>query len=333
MRAKASLLCLVFVWLATQTRGQTPPAEGQSATLQARLRKTVGFLRVEYLRGTETWEARGTCFFVSVEDERNGEKRRFGYLVTNRHVASPEEGGTKLHVLRTWLRLNLKQPVNGKESEEGLLQVGPDRHWFFPSDDSVDIAAFPVVPDVDRYDFQAIPLPMFATRDVIDAHHIEEGDRVLFAGFFYQLPGLKRVSPIVREGILAMMPEVDMETTMHKPGRVYLVDVHAFGGNSGAPVFIAMDSIKAGVLRLTGLGGPSSFPYRLLGVVSGYYYEDAQFKLTVATTLEGKTQANSGISIVVPAEQLKALLELPELQRIRDAEVERQQLSKGLSKP
>ncbi len=62
------------------------------------------------------------------------------------------------------------------------------------------------------------------------------------------------------------------------------------------------------------------FPYLLLGIVSGYYYETADFKLETAATLMGEANANSGISIVVPAEQLKALLQSPQLQRLRDSQ-------------
>ncbi len=322
MRTRGCVMCLTLMLLAAQTNGQIPPTASQSGTVEAALRKTVAFVRVECLKGAEPWEVRGTGFFVAVEDRRLRENRVFIYLVTNRHVASPEEKGGRFRVLRTWLRLNLKEPVNGQESSELLLPLSANQHWFFPADDAIDLAVLPIVLDVQKYDLKAVPFPMFATQDVIQSQHIEEGDRILFAGFFYQLPGLKKVRPIVREGILAMMSDEKMETTLHKPGRVYLADVHTFGGNSGAPVFVGMSGIKEGAIRLA---DPDRFPFRFLGVVSGYYYEDIHFKLTVATTLEGKTHANSGISIVVPADQLKALLESPELKRIRDSEVARQQ--------
>ncbi len=120
-----------------------------------------------------------------------------------------------------------------------------------------------------------------------------------------------------------MVPQEDMETTLNKQGRIFLADIHAFGGNSGAPVFVAMGGMKGSGLRFP-TGGPQAFPYRLLGVLSGYYYEDAEFRLTVATTLQGTMQANSGISIVVPADQLKALLDSDELKLLREAEIERQ---------
>ena len=55
--------------------------------------------------------------------------------------------------------------------------------------------------------------------------------------------------------------------------------------------------------------------------MSGYFQETEDFKLEVATTLRGKANANSGIAVVVPANELKKLVESPELQRQRDAVV------------
>jgi hypothetical protein len=120
---------------------------------------------------------------------------------------------------------------------------------------------------------------------------------VLFTGFFYQIPGMKRFEPIIREGALAMIPYEDLETTLHKSGRVYLADVRAFHGNSGSPLVVNVGGLRNGDIR-------AGFDYRLLGVVSGFYHEDADLKLTVATTLTGKLEENSGIAMVVPADAI-----------------------------
>ena len=114
-----------------------------------------------------------------------------------------------------------------------------------------------------------------------------------------------------------MMPDEKLTTTLRKPGDIYLVDAHVFGGNSGAPIFVNTSPV--------GLG-----EYRLLGVVAGYYSETEDLRLEIATTLNGKLDANSGISLVVPAKELKALLDSPPLQTLRDSEAKRiQQTSEG----
>ena len=77
-------------------------------------------------------------------------------------------------------------------------------------------------------------------------------------------------------------------------------------------MFVNVGGARNGTVRVGG------FPFLFLGVVSGYFYEAQDFSFQVATTLSGKANANSGISMVVPADDLKALLDSPELQAQRD---------------
>jgi hypothetical protein len=56
-----------------------------------------------------------------------------------------------------------------------------------------------------------------------------------------------------------------------------------------------------------------------LGIVSGYYFEDSDFKLEIATTVSGKQRNNSGISMIVPADYLlDIILKDPILKSNRD---------------
>lgn len=256
--------------------------------------------------------AEGTCFFVFYEDKRIGENGGFMYLVTNRHVASPGiEDGNAYPVQGVDLRLNLRNSDQG--SEEASIPIGAQLHWFFPADDSVDLAVLPILPDQVKYDYVPIPVSVFATQDVIQTRNVSEGDSILFAGYFYQFPGLKKFQPIVREGILAMIPDEKMDTTLRKPGHLYLADLHVFGGNSGSPLMVNLGGIRNGSLV-------SGYDYHLLGIVSGYYHEDSNLKLTIATTVTGTLEQNSGIAMVVPVDELKTLLDAPALQAVRDAE-------------
>jgi len=290
-----------------------PAAAARPMNFTTQIKKTVGLLRVTFQKDGNRTEADGTCFFIFYPDKRGGESFGFVYLVTNRHMAQPGiENGRNYPIDSTILRLNLRNSEQG--SEEGLLPIGsgPFR-WYFPADDSVDLAVLPLAPDKDKYDVMGIPLSLFATRDVLQLQNVAEGDNVLFSGYFYQFPGLKKFPPIVREGILAMIPDEKLETTLRKPGYLYLADLHVFGGNSGSPLFVNLGGIRNGILS------PGS--EYLLGVVSGFYHEDSHLNLTVATTLTGTLEQNSGIAMVVPADELKALLDSPTLQAARDAQI------------
>ncbi len=57
-----------------------------------------------------------------------------------------------------------------------------------------------------------------------------------------------------------MMPK-DKVSFVGNPEKVYLADMHVFGGNSGSPAFINLGGIRENVLS------PAD-DYRLLGVVN-----------------------------------------------------------------
>jgi len=171
------------------------------------------------------------------------------------------------------------------------------------------------VPNIEKVDAKFLPIAIFATKDVLEQHHIHEGEPVLFSGFFTQFPGTKRMEPIVRHGIIAMMPDEQIPF-VGLARRLYLADLHVFHGNSGSPAFINLAGMHDGSIS-TGMD------YRLLGVVNGEVFEDEDFNLTLTATVAGKALANSGVSTIVPADDLKALLDDPRLQRQRDVEVTR----------
>lgn len=289
--------------------------EAQRLNYGHSLRQAVAFLTVVYRDGTTEKSSQGTAFYVGLEDERLPKGKAFGYFVTNRHVAVPMVNGLPAPIISAHIRLNLIQPNQGAESADIPLSLSGDARWFFPSDDSVDLAVLPLAPDPTVYDIRAIPVSSFATRDVVKSEGISEGDQLIFAGFFYPFPGKKRIQPLVRQGILAMSPDEEIPTTLGKDGRLYLADFHVVAGNSGSPVWVCKGGPPTPGVIVVGSG------CRLLGVVSGYFYEDEELQLRPTTTLSGKGLANSGVSLVVPSDELLALLNGPLLKSMRSAAV------------
>ena len=283
----------------------------QQEPAMVQIRKSVAFIEVMCKRGDQTLPARGTGFFVAYPETRIEPNVNYIYLVTNRHVALCWDEGHPLEVMSVAVNMNLRSPVNDAFLHQEVLNQKGNLPWIFPEDDSVDLALIPLAPDPGKIDYKTIPISKFATKDVLDVHRIHEGEPLFFAGFFYQFPGVKKLEPIVRQGIIAMMPDEPFPFIGH-PAHLYLADVHAFGGNSGSPAFINLAGPHDGSLIV-------GQDYKFFGIVNAEIFEGQNFELELtATAIRGTGQANSGISTIVPAEELKILLDSPKLQRMRD---------------
>jgi hypothetical protein len=268
------------------------------------------FITMHCLRGVQQVTAQGTGFFIQVEDGRL-QGKSFVYLVTNRHVAACwDDDRNPMQVQAVTLRVNVTDGSSQEFTAAGNLP------WILPKKDSVDLAIVPMAPDPTKCDYLTIPESTFVTDEVVKKESVSEGLKIIFSGFFYQVPGIKHVEPIIREGIIAMLPDEDLVTTTGKMGRAYLGEVHAFHGNSGSPVFVDLGGLRGGALRVGN-------DYRLLGVVSGGYGEGEQNALVLETPLASKP-GNSGIAVIVPASELRALLDEPIAVAARDAVVARQ---------
>jgi hypothetical protein len=319
--AKTLLLILsAIALLGTGQLGttQATPVPAASATQPApflsQLRKTVIFIDVLCQDGANQIHVQGTGFIVAMPDDRLGKDRGFGYLVTNRHMAEPSLGLHRpVSVLNTALRVNLRTPsADGQRAE--TINLGPMVPWHFSPDPSVDLAVFPMMLDNAVFDYLTIPISIFATRDIVTSRGVGEGDSIALAGYFAQFPGMKKIQPIVREGMLAMMPDEEMQTTLGALGDLYLADVHTFHGNSGSPVFVNLAGMRGGNMIV-------GADYKLLGVVSGYFPESADLTIQVAATLIGTVEGNSNVTAIVPADEIKAIIDSPELGHLRDQAV------------
>lgn len=317
-----SLTLLTSLTGLTQNQQSPVSASAQTATSRVpipfavEIKKAVAFIEADCLKDGKMVPYDATAFFLIKSDERLGKDRGFQYLVTNRHAAQPGiEDGAPCQVVNYFLKLNLRSNDPSRPSVATLIPMGPNLPWVFPEDPSVDLAIIPFAADQSKVDFEPIPTAMLATDDVVKANGIGEGDPVIFTGLFVQVPGLTKLEPIVRQGTIAMMPAEPIRTTLKKPGNLYLADVHVFGGNSGSPMFVNLGGFRNG-------GVIAGNNYKLIGVVSGYEQEDADFNLQAATTYSGKLGVNSGVASVVPAQELDALLNCARLRSLRDSVVD-----------
>jgi hypothetical protein len=254
----------------------------------------------------------GTGFIVGFLDERIGKDVGFKYLVTNRHVVQPGiENGRPCKVVNYSISVNhVGTPANPTPYLQSLV-ASPEGMWGFPDDGSVDLAATQFALSNSEFDFMSIPTNLFVTQEMIQKNEVVEGDPVIFTGLFIQYAGTTSLEPVVRSGAIAMLPQNLIQTTLHKLGHVYLAEAHAFGGNSGSPMFVDVNKFK------NSLG----FDYKFLGVVTGEIQETEDMTLNVTTTYKGTVSANSNVSVIVPAFEVNKLLMSPVFQHLRDAYV------------
>jgi hypothetical protein len=294
---------------------------GKMAKLTA---EEVDDLKPEEVAALPADQHMGTGFIVVVPDERlpvpagsEGKATGLGYLVTNRHVAEPGvEDGKPCHVILNYsVLLNRRGDATNNDVHAEWITLGRKVTWHFSADDSVDLALIIFLPSPDVYDFFRIPVSLFTTQEMVDKKLVVEGDPVLFSGLFIQsFLKVHSLEPIVRSGTLAMVPDGLMETTLHKPGRIYLAEAHAFQGNSGSPVFIDTNKFR------NVMGGPS---YTLLGVISGEIQESSDFTVHVTTSYTASLGANSDVSVVVPAGEVKNIIDSPSVKQEADAVIAR----------
>jgi len=321
-----SLLVLTMVLGFGQTAlGQAPTQNSQpQPAVQPRFEDTLSKTVVRITAQAEGLDGtlNGTGFLVEVPEPRLPGGKVLVYLVTNRHVAmamTPDATGRAVahRIIKMSAVLNLKAPVDGSRTISIPLPPESSFQWHFPADSSIDLAVigFPLK---DEYDVMRIPTSLFFTQDVWKTYRIGPGDKVLTCGYFVYYAGAHQFQPIVREGSLAMVPDDVMPVPIGGSASIYLADLHIIPGNSGSPLFLA-PSFTLGGYVTDSKGG---VPYGLIGVVSGYMWEDNQLTFHAATDYEATVHANSGIAMVVPVDQLKELLFSPELQGERDAALE-----------
>jgi hypothetical protein len=309
----ASILSSGMVALGQSPQGISAPQPRFEDTLS----KTV--VRIAARADGVSDELNGTGFLVQVQETRLPGNMAVVYLVTNRHVAkamvSDSTGHAVPHrILKMDATVNLKMPINGTKAKVIPLPPEGPYQWHFPANNSIDLAVIPFRL-IDDYDAVTLNITNFLTPDVWQKLRIGAGDKVLTCGYFLHYAGAHQFQPIIREGSLAMIPDDTMPVPIGGSASVYLADLHIIPGNSGSPLFLAL----GGGVFTDSNGG---IPYGLIGIVSGYMWEDDRLTLHAAIDYEGTIHANSGIATVVPVEQLKELLYSPELQHERDLALE-----------
>jgi len=242
-------------------------------------------------RDLQTRKWVGTGFFYGVptaEVDSEGNTLYTVFLISNKHVF---EGRKEI-----WIKLDSVDGSASKDFRAAMVAKNGRKLWIGHPDDGVDVGALWVnaaylQQQKRRISFFLHESQVLTAPKLLEAG-VSEGDGVFLLGFPMGMVDKERQYPICRTGSIAKIGSV-------KDGseKEILVDGLVYPGNSGGPVVT--------VPQMTSIHGTR--PYRrasLIGVVAGYvpYQEIARSVQTGRPRMI--FEENSGLTSVVPAEQV-----------------------------
>jgi hypothetical protein len=237
----------------------------------------------------------GTAFFLAKHVPEYPD-HVLGLLLTAAHVIDGvKQLGEDGHVS---LRFNTR------EGRSLLYQV-PTSAWHQP-EDAVDLAVCLGSFDHTRVEFRAFNVGDggAATDEIIKSQQIGIGDEVFMVGLFRNHLGRDRNEPVLRVGNIAAMPQDEVRTALG-PMRAILIEARSIGGLSGSPVFVHMGFARWREGQVVRSGTPS--PFFFLGLMHGHWDVSTEAIDAAAPDAVGEN-VNTGIGIVVPAEQIMRIL-------------------------
>ncbi len=256
----------------------------------------------------------GTGFLVSVPSTRWPSQVRLVHAVTNWHVARCGSPVVRL---------------NTSSGKPAIFDWTSDEWVYKPG--GPDIAVSPPLKWDD--DFKAIPADVSSFLLTAEAEVLDEvgpADDVFMVGRFVDYDGEETNSPAIRFGHISIMDAKILQETGYC-GRSIVIDMHSRSGFSGSPVFIYrtlgsyfLPAAQPGQF----LSGGGHY-LKLLGIHWGQFPElweivnpsKPRAEKNAALIKKGAyIKGLSGMTCVIPAEEIYKLIYSPELVAMREKE-------------
>jgi hypothetical protein len=260
------------------------------------VRKCVAFVALRMR--DETYRFVGSAFWLG-RDVPGQIHTAETYLVTARHVI---EEIAKTGVDEVWLRVN----KNDGSSAWGSTKIS---QWYMhPSDPSLDVAIIEMGVPVEG-DHLVLPYSLCLTPELAATHEMAVGEEIFIVGLFKHYYGEQRNIPIVRIGNLATAEEQKISSERFGKRDAYLIEARSIGGLSGSPAFLNFGATRVIRGQLVHAQAPIVL---LMGLVSGHY-DVHSAGVDAATTQSDRV--NTGIAVVVPIRNVRAVIESYERER------------------
>lgn len=230
-----------------------------------------------------------------------------GILMTAQHVIDgfrSDSDDAKVHVR-----------VNRKDGGSKFVEFELDEWVQYES--NLDVAILPTGTDRlvgdNSLDFSAWQLGSAVARNAtMKAEDIGIGDEVFTVGLFHRHTGSDHIEPIVRVGNLAALPSGPIVIGGGRTSPAVLIEARSIGGLSGSPVFVHAGYARWRAGQVMRAGNP--MPFFFLGIVHGHW--DAAPEDLDAVVDSASGSVNTGIAIVIPAEEIMSRIVDPLMQDV-----------------
>ncbi len=263
----------------------------------------IGFLCIDHRsKGKITKVPVGSCFFVCVHNhERNC---IFAYLVTAKHV-----WGTFKDKRLSYVRLNKVKAIAG-ETGVAYIQL-PKTGWIFHSDPAVDLAVLPWAASTGSANYKFVYSEfneIAKTEETMKKEGFfwppKQGEDIVHAGLLLNYHGREQNFCVVRRGHVALVTS-ELINSWYGPANYHLIDLQAYPGHSGGPVWVLYPTKQTGVTMF------------LLGVLVGAYPELQETLQIQRAGLKKIEYYSLGISMVVPSSKIIEIINSPKMEEMR----------------
>lgn len=265
----------------------------------------------------------GTGFIVS---KAVGE-HEFEYLITAKHVITDAKRDS--HDGKVYIIINQKRTFDSSGPVQGGSIPIEVSNWYpidweeknlpVEYDTSVDVAFTELPQPFEGIDYVSLPISLFLDASGVSGKSNWEaairyglGTDVFVTGLFYFHSGRKRIQPVVRSGIISMLPQEKYPSARFGDIDAYLVELMSIGGLSGSPVFVYAEDVHQSPHR----GYRSVNSFYLLGLIHGHWDEEGSRTDSAQEDRYNIAQAdkmNTGMAIVVPSTNILQMINNEEI--------------------
>lgn len=245
----------------------------------------------------QTEKFTGTGFFFSFKVEKDSSKQ-IPVIITNKHVIA---GSKKIF-------LYFRQAKNGQP------QNGPAMIFEIPNtfktvfdhpNPKVDLVAIPIAPILQQLESKGITAytVAFSEKEIptfeIQKSELKAFEDIYMIGYPNGLWDSKNNMPIVRRGITATAPYLD-----YNGSKEFLIDIAAFGGSSGSPVFLYNSSGYADKAGNLNVGGSRLFFLGILYAGPEYSIDGEVIKAIPGDVEKVKSNIPMNLGYVIKSSEL-----------------------------